>query len=321
MMTLKELFAEHPQIIINSDLDGIASGLLLKQYYDVDIVGFSNSRDKIWVTPDVRDFTRPVYIDIFVANKQLVCIDQHIIAADAEHLEALRQNPNKINPNFTLGRTFLDSYCSKYPFGTLHYLIARMLGEGVDVRLPVLTCRFSKFPQVQFGHMLLRADDALFSTLGPYSDNARQWWTELLTLSGAAPEFQRLVDYIYTIDAADNYAIKTATNEFFLHTLGCDGEDGAFYDVTDADGRLLQRINTFVNTLEHVTGWCCGYVLPQAYVVKTGTYRKYAATRTNLLELKRILTSDEMYSYSFIFGPNSASNPHRKNLSFTTNLQ
>ena len=48
-MRLSEFFnrAGTKKIVINSDIDGFLSGMILQKYYDCEIVGFSNSKESI----------------------------------------------------------------------------------------------------------------------------------------------------------------------------------------------------------------------------------------------------------------------------------
>lgn len=137
---LKEIFSSNPNIVINSDIDGFLCGALLQRYFDCKIVGISNSKQAVWVTPDVESVYDPVYVDLFVRDPKVVCIDQHIVAHNKRHALYLRGLGTKINPNLERGRTFAGDYDSdyfhKYPFGTFHYLVALLGREGIDVRLP-----------------------------------------------------------------------------------------------------------------------------------------------------------------------------------------
>ena len=79
---LKELFSANPYIVINTDLDGFLCGMLLQKHFDCKIAGFSNSKESIWLDaslPDSFTVLSPVYIDMFVSDPKVVCIDQHVI--------------------------------------------------------------------------------------------------------------------------------------------------------------------------------------------------------------------------------------------------
>ena len=108
-MRLSEFFrnAGTKQIVINSDIDGFLSGMILQEYYGCEIVGFSNSKESIWLKPGI-DIRSPIYIDIFVRDPKVYCIDQHIVAYDRPHLERISAYGTKLNPNLDLNkRTFL----------------------------------------------------------------------------------------------------------------------------------------------------------------------------------------------------------------------
>ena len=143
-MTLRELFAKNKNIVINSDIDGMLSGMILQKYYGCKVVGFSNSWDCVWIDPQYENSTvdainKPVYIDLYVTNPDVVCIEQHIIGYDDAHNKRIAALQTKINPNIMReGRTFSGDYFHKYPFGTVHFLIALMEKEGVHVQLPLL---------------------------------------------------------------------------------------------------------------------------------------------------------------------------------------
>lgn len=107
-------------LIINTDIDGIISGLLLSNFCDCKVVGFSNSLDKVWLdVSKCSSIYDGVYVDMYVPNENTITIDQHIIAVNNIHLKMISQNSNKINPNIYNPRFFLpiDSYKRKYPFG------------------------------------------------------------------------------------------------------------------------------------------------------------------------------------------------------------
>lgn len=176
---LKEIFSKNRDIIVNTDIDGFLCGLFLQKYFDCRIVGFSNSKSKIWTIPEIQSIYDPVYIDLFVVNPFVICIEQHIIAKDDVHLNKIISWGTKINPNLVRGRTFEGDYSHKYPFGTIHFLLALMEYEGIIVDFPDLR-KIVTFPSsgisTTLGHIILRADDALYSTLSAYRDNALDWW-------------------------------------------------------------------------------------------------------------------------------------------------
>lgn len=248
---LKELFEKNRHIVVNSDIDGFLCGMLLHKYFGCNVVGFSNSRDTVWLAPEVSDIDAPVYIDLYVARPGVVCIDQHIIAYDSRHHDIIRSYGTKFNPNLERKRTFIgdmeSDYSHKYPFGTVHYLIALMARDGIDVSLPDLSevHRTKQWDDAAhtisatLGHVILRADDALYSTLSKYTENAFDWWN-WLDPDHDIPAIKALRKYIETCASANAMIYKHEIGTFFMK-LGCDGQDGAFRKVTDKDGVIRQK--------------------------------------------------------------------------------
>lgn len=319
---LQELFNKNKNIVINTDIDGFLCGMVLQKYYGCKVAGFSNSRETIWVTPDIADIDQPVYIDLYVARKDVVCIDQHIIAYDKSHHDEIASFGTKTNPNLDRKRTFVGDmegdYFHKYPFGTVHYLMVLMAQEGINVDLPdlsrenVVSTPFGphKAMKTYAGQVILRADDALYSTLGPYRENALDWWS-WLDPSNERPAIMRLRDYIKRCNIQWAKTYKESIGEFFKG-LGCDGTDGAFWNVTGANGVLLDKVLRYRDAIESVVGWDLD--LPTTYVIHRGKYAVASCTPDSGMG---ILHASNLYSYAFIFGPRSQ-NP---NFSFTTDMK
>jgi hypothetical protein len=123
---LKELFAKNPYIIINTDIDGILSGIILCKYCNCKIVGFTNSKDTVWLAEGYDNLYKYVYIDMFVTNDEATCIDQHIVAVNEPHMERIIKLGNKYSPQSDDSnnlRVFSSKgFKYKYPFGTVQYL-------------------------------------------------------------------------------------------------------------------------------------------------------------------------------------------------------
>ena len=321
-MTLSEIFDKNKDIVINTDIDGFLCGMILQKYYSCRVVGFSNSRETVWLIPEIEDINKPVYIDLYVANPTVTCIEQHIIAYDKDHHNEICSFGTKINPNLDRKRTFVgdmeSDYYHKYPFGTVHYLIALMAKEGIHVDLPDLTRVYQisepgnpgRKLKTNAGHIILRADDALYSTLSRYRDNALDWW-KWLDPKNESPAISELKQFISNCDAAHAKEYKADVGKFF-RGLGCDGDDGAFKTVTDASGNLLSKVIGYRNEICSIVGMDLD--LYEFYDIHKG---KYAVQFCRPGYDMGILHSDNLYSYAFIFGPN----PRYPNFSFTTDLK
>lgn len=253
-MRLSEFFdrAQTREIVINSDIDGFLSGMILQEYYDCEVVGFSNSKESIWLTPDIASVCKPVYIDIFVNEPETYSIDQHIVAYDNAHINRLLAYGTKLNPNLSISRRTYSgdlgnsaNYFRKYPFGTVHYLIALMKEDGIEVEFNDLYQNYtitgvdSRIYNTCPGQIILRADDALYSSLGPYEDNTNEWWNKLRRYNSQMIE--KLISYKNSCDKNSNEQYKEAIGELFQRGLSCDGKDGSFDKVTESDGRTIQQ--------------------------------------------------------------------------------
>ena len=92
----------HTQVIVNTDLDGFLSGLLLHHFCGLEVVGFCDSHTHVWLSKTVHSLDEVLFVDIFIASPKVQCVDQHIVAVDKEHALNLFFNPNKSNPNLCL---------------------------------------------------------------------------------------------------------------------------------------------------------------------------------------------------------------------------
>lgn len=319
---LKELFESNKNIVINTDIDGFLCGMILQKYYNCRVVGFSDSRDKVWIIPEIDDIDSPIYIDLYVARKNVICIDQHIVSYDRAHHEEIKSFKTKINPNLERNRTFVgdmdNDYYHKYPFGTVHYLISLIAQEGITVDLPDLAKEYSteKFGDSSTkisstpGHVILRADDALYSTLNPYRENALDWWS-WLDPEHKLPAIEKLRQYIASCDIARAREYKDLVGTFF-RGLGCEGADGAFKNVTDENGHILPKVLNYRDVIGQMVGMTL--TIPEQYIIHKG---KYVVQFCRPGYDMHILAASNLYSYAFIFGPR----PKYPNFSFTIDMQ
>lgn len=308
-MTLKDLFNSNKKIIINTDIDGFLSGMILQQYFGCEVVGFSNSHETVWVTPGTSIY-EPVYIDLFVNNPTVHCIEQHVIAYDMDAYNTIHGWGTKINPNLDCVCNFAGdgqrNYFHKYPFGTVHYLIYLMEKEGINVTLPAMT--YVPQPGMpEFGQVILRADDALFSSLGPYAENAEWWWNQFLGPKSQA--VSAMIKYLYGCNRSMRFKYKDDIGNYFISKLHCDDKDGAFSNVVDNCGTILNKVlNYNVEIGKYLN---CQLTLPRNYDIHCGSYKcTYADSNFDYFD-------KSVFSYAFIYGPRS----QKPNFSHTTYMK
>lgn len=317
-MKLIELFKQNPNIIINTDIDGFLSGMILQTYLGCKIVGFSNSKSEVWVEPSTSDIYKPVYIDLFVNRPDVYCVEQHIIAIDATHNQKLMAMGTKFNPNLEHGNcTFINDYCHKYPFATVHYIIAKLVAEGVNVELPDLSlvATASNGMSEELGQILLRADDAMHSSLSAYKDNADSWWQWLSQISNNSSVIAQCRAYIGKQSSADSAEKKYKIGVFFKNGLQCDGADGAFTNIAEADGKIQPRIKAYADFLKKYFTWDMD--LPDRYILHQGKFLKQSINPQTVDKVRNMIEDSAMYSYAFIYGPHS----NFPNFSFTIDMK
>lgn len=319
---INEIFNKTKDIIINADIDGFLSGMILQKYYGCNVVGFSNSWDCVWITPEYESSNnnalyKPVYIDLYVVNPDVVCIEQHIIGYDDAHNKRLSSLGTKINPNLMrIGRTFTGDYFHKYPFGTVHFLIALLEREGVHVQLPSLegiTGQIAKNYNLTVGDILLRADDALFSSLGKYKSNTEEWWPWLLDLSGNADSIKAMMRYVCEANPNNKFIVKDRTGKYFTREFQCTGIDGDYKNITDNNGNLLSCVLKYRDEICNMMNM--SLEIPLIYNIHQGnaSTKKYLDTSVKL----DYQHNPDLYSYAFIFGFKSP----KKNFSYTTQMK
>ena len=98
-----DIYPSERYIVINNDIDGFLSGMILCKYYNCKVVGFSSNKT-IWLTKDIEkiNLKMPIYVDLFVYNKDVYCIDQHIVSYNLKHSNELISSGKKLNPNLDM---------------------------------------------------------------------------------------------------------------------------------------------------------------------------------------------------------------------------
>ena len=183
--------------IINTDLDGIISGMLLQKYMGWEVAGYSSCSgkptDALWLKDNLEDC---IFIDLPVRN--YLSIDQHFISFEGE------KNPNTLNPNDIRGRSLKD-YTKKYPFGTAHFVLAR-LEQKTKVE-------FNDKPIENFmlSDLLFRADRVI-GNFNQYTENCMDWSNWLMSIG------DEVTKYLFTM-AQREYRERLITEKLVEETL------------------------------------------------------------------------------------------------------
>lgn len=304
------LLKQNPNIIINFDLDGIISGLLLTNFCECNVVGFTNSIDTVWYDPLLcKSIYDPVYVDMFVANPSTTCIDQHIVALNTKHSSLLKAHGSKLNPNIERERVFTPtaSYHKKYPFATCHYILATLAKHGVDMSSIVFEKTMSS---ILFADLLLRADDAMQTTIdSPYRTNAHDWWRWLLVKSNYAKPIDFLIFYLGSISADIARRKKAAISALLQKTFLCDTADGGVLYPCNDDGNLLQTVENYLRFISNFAS-LKPFVLPKKFkVAKGANFRvKISTLQADELQNKGTINGESVFSYACIRSADSFEN-------------
>lgn len=315
---MNPLISPKQKCIINTDLDGLFSGLLLHNFLSWEIVGFCDSKESIWVDRNrVNKISDCIFIDIFVFPENLKCIDQHIVAVDSWHHKALAGNTNKLNPNLLNERTFLpdDSYYKKYPFGTAHFIIAWLERNGIVIELN-FSKRINK--DILSIDLLLRADDAFkTSTFSNYTENADEWWEWLKDYSKGGIAINALDDYNKNFREGKSreemknikYAIaKLLQSKPFY----CDSPDGGFKEGSSlGDGFLKKNVKEYFSFIADSVGLKC-FRLDFSFTQLKGKAARAKLNEKQLQQLKEGVSEKNLFSYAFV-----RSSKRNDNFSFT----
>ena len=286
------------KIIVNTDIDGIFSALVLHNFLGCEIAGFCNSAETVWIDQSkIASIYDGVYIDMFVPRADVVCIDQHIVAVDEEHYRAIAALGTKFNPNLDNPRFHLpsSSYYLKYPFGTVHYIIAHLEKNGLnlDLQLDNLVGQ-----NLLFKDLLLRADDTMQTTVSsPYVQNAKDWWSWLKDFSEQGKTITQICDYLHSLNSADVAAKKTAATKLLKDLYHCDSPDGGFKNIGDKNGFLQEKVKKYIRFLAKISGLKV-FDLEMKLEKKVGKAHRISLDTVLQSRLKTMNT--EIFSYAFV---------------------
>ena len=303
----EEVLLPGKRCIINPDIDGILSALVLQSVLDWKIAGWYDSKDTLWVSEDAVDESDEcVYIDVFVVPENIRCIDQHIVAIDADHCGSLAGNARKINPNIERVRyaspdtSDASAYAWKYPFGSVHFIIAMLEALGHDVAIDLSRPIFGS---LTVADVILRADDAARTTAYRYKKNAADWWDWLKDLGG--PMTAQLADCAQGTKKAHADNAYAVCDEIFKKVYGCNTADGGFgRSIKKSAGALDDGKRQLLDDLAAGTG-LAPLVFADKYTAIAGTYGTKPSY--NIPEIRDLLAGDSLFSYAFIacMGPAS----------------
>lgn len=290
-------------IVINSDLDGITSGLLLKKHLNCAIVGFTNSAETVWLNERLcNDFSELCFVDMFVANPNTITIDQHIISVNEKHHNVLKNNSNKINPNLLNPRFHLptSSYKTKYPFGTVHFIIALLERMDIEIDAILSETNLHKLCCIDF---ILGADDTMKTTVdSKYLENASDWWNWLKELSNKGQTINNFINYLENTTPKKASELKRRIkNVLKKDPYYCDTSDGGIHEITNEDNFLKASVITYFKLMTKLMNAEL-FDVESPFKKYTGITERLSLTQKQQEELIESNTIDggKLFSYAFV---------------------
>lgn len=298
--TIGAIFSKNRKCIVNADLDGVLSGMLLQHFLDWRVVGYSSCcgkpNDELWLAKDVANITDCVFVDLPVCVEGLPVIDQHFVAFNEESVRKFLEQGNKINPNLIKRRVFSDvngrsQYTAKYPFGTVHFILAALENQNIiDKNVTMdLAANLGGF---DLADLLFRADRVIGNT-NQYTHNCIWWIDWLLSIGGS------ITKELFTI-ARNEFAARLQRErnvENALLSFGCAGRDGDCSNLFR--NRALDGLKKYFSFLGKSL---CMEELPVFPFVDYGklTGRKIAINTFNFNFAKEETEKDSVFSFAMV---------------------
>jgi len=307
------------KVIINTDIDGILSGLILHNFLNCEVVGFSNSWDTVWYDKNaINDINNAVFIDMYVANPKVVCVDQHVVCANQAHHDKIVVNNNKFNPNVENADNPCfhvpnDLYYRKYPFGTVHYLIAGLAKENKQFeqdfsKIDLMKKDFVNNEGLKLIDLLLRADDTMNTSIRKYVPNAKNWWRWLMTRSDNSHIIKDMALYLYRLSPSEVLQTTSKTRNLLMgEPFLCKSDDGGFKHIINNEGVLLENVKDYMIYLSELMDLNC-FDLSMNLTPIYGKANRVSLNDHTREELANSNTfnGEDVFSYAFIFSSKKA---------------
>lgn len=297
---LEKIFQKNKKCIVNTDLDGILSGMLLQKFLNWEVVGFSSccgkQDDELWLEDKKANLNECVFVDLPVCVKEISVIDQHFVAFDSDQASNFLNDPIKINPNIIRNKVFKTDkgtceYTQKYPFGTVHFILACLEKLGlIDSDFQFTFDK--KLNGFDSADLFLRADRVIGNTFF-YTTNCFDWSDWLINLGKANTKF--LFNLVKT-----EYKKRKENEQFVekeLTRLGCKGIDG--------DCSNMFRDKNYEKIIKYFDYLSDAINIKALPVFKICDFSKLAGKRFevhsyNYDVLKKESEKTNMFSYAFV---------------------
>lgn len=295
-INVKNIFKPNRKCIINTDLDGLLSGMILQHFLNWEIVGFSccngKTTDDLWLKDPKIDLKDCVFVDLPVCMKEYTVIDQHFVAFEEDCVKEYIENNNKINPNIIRKKVFKDKagknhYTEKYPFGTVHFVIAVL--ENIGIINDNFSFNFTKkIDNFELADLILRADRVIGNT-NSYRLNCFKWanWIINIGKENTCNLFS-IVKKEYDKRKNKEYLVEGK-----LKSLGCIGTDG--------DCSNMFRNKDYEKIKEYFTFLADSLDMKQIPIFKVYDFNLLSGKRLAVNSgLKERVINSNIFSFAFV---------------------
>ena len=294
--TIEKFFSKNRKCIINTDLDGLLSGMILQYFLDWKIVGYSSCcgkpDDELWLENPNETIKECVFVDLPVCRHDYSVIDQHFVSYDMSFVDSYMSDNNKLNPNVLRKRVYKTGhgrceYTSKYPFGTVHFIIALLEWLGIIGNTFTIDL-YKKVGSFDVADLLLRADRVIGNT-NQYTTNCYDW-IEWIKRFG-----KKNTHSLFDI-AKNSHKERAATEkavEDKLISIGCGGIDGDCSNLFRE--KQFTKINLYFSFLSNSIGLP---VLPSIHQIFE--YGNLVGNKEPVTNSMLLLNNSDLFSYAFI---------------------
>lgn len=208
--------------ILSPDSDGLLCGLLMSYYLGWRIRGFYDG--KILIVEKGLNPQKCVFVDMEIFRSNIRSVGQHMVMYDKANLQPNWSGfDNCIAANNLRNYDFKNDFKLKYPFGTVHLLLA-ILGQSLE--MPILKSAISP----------LLYTDGTFKNQFNYPDNCIGW-LEFLNADDLKNPLQKIfLDKHYSI-----YELMVALKDLFseINIIGGGKRGGDKIKISNSRGQMV----------------------------------------------------------------------------------
>jgi len=247
------MFTKGRSCVISVDLDGVLSAVLMAHLFEWDVVGTYDANN-LWVLrrclpsgsicPETAMAQgKFVFLDHDVYRTQIDSIGHHMLQWSADTPIPLHTDGRStLNPNLLRGISYSKDFNRKYPYSTLHFLLACASAWG-------LLGNFK--PDEEFSTLLLHVDSSFFNAMN-YKRNALDWLSWLGGSEDTSPLYPICRSML-------RFTPRTIIQQFLnledrLTALGVSPKPSASL-VQPSDQAKMRGLENLLAWVERETGW------------------------------------------------------------------